>query len=110
MRQPSQVFRRSCDGNAQLFFREREAIAYLPQSLSVDVVNNGLLGVWGELEPHGLQLLAQGHDSILFQTKDADSFLVDRARTLMRFPVEVRGRSMVIPVAVKRGQNWRDLE
>jgi len=88
----------------------REAIAFRPQSLIADVLNMGLLKIWENLEPEA-QILAQVHDSIVLQCleKNVDKTVANMLE-YMKIPVEIHGRTLIVPVEVKTGKNWRDLE
>jgi len=88
----------------------REAIANGPQSMIGDLLNIGLWRVWDELEPEGLQLLAQGHDSITGQIpKEKLDDLLPRVLECMNNPTQVKDKVMVVPVEAKVGYNWHDL-
>jgi DNA polymerase-1 len=88
----------------------RRAVAHVPQSLVGDICNLGLLKVWKYLEPEGVQILSQGHDSGLCQVpiRYRDEFAREVADT-MTIPVEVNGKVLVIPVEIKLGYNWKDM-
>lgn len=93
----------------------REAYDYVPQGTVPELVNLALL----ELEPYypNIWSLAQGHDAILGQVRnafDADpvsDLLEVIAQTMVR-PIEVTDivhgvtRLMTIPVEIATGQNW----
>ena len=81
--------------------------------MTTDALNHGLLRIFDRLEPQGnLQLLAQVHDELVFQVKAMPrlSDVIIQAKHLMEQPVEVHGRQMTIPVSVKTGRNWRDMD
>lgn len=87
----------------------REAIAYIPQSTVGDILNCALWRIWRYCPD--IQLLAQVHDSICFQTKEpvlAPS--VKEARRLASIPIEFKGKTLVIPTDAKVGWNWADDE
>lgn len=91
----------------------REAIANGPQSMTTDALNHGLLRIFEGLEARGnLRLLAQVHDELVFQVRERPGLSDDiiRAKHLMEQPVKVHGRQMTIPVSVKTGRNWRDMD
>ena len=95
-------------GNTRDDATAREAIAFLPQSMTSDRTNLGLWRVWKHLPQ--VQLLAQGYDSITFQVPDTDS--IDRniraVKELLQTPLTdpKSGRSFTVPVDVKIGYNW----
>ena len=84
----------------------REAVAHVPQSMTGDILNLGLLRIHRELDPEYVQCLAQVHDAVLGQFKNAAHLA--RAAELMEVEVDVYGRKMLIPVEVETGPNWRD--
>lgn len=89
------------------------AVAHGPQCLSVQIVNDGFLRVFRNIQLHpehcmNFRLLGQIHDSILFGTKlgmfEKYSKMV---QDNMHQEVMVHGRKLVIPTAVKHlGQFW----
>ncbi len=86
----------------------KQALSYIPQSTTSDVLNIALWHVWKELDPDLLHLLAQVHDAILFQFReDIEHSIVERVTQLMEIEVPMRGgRTMVIPVEPSVGFNW----
>ena len=89
----------------------RQAYDYEKQSMVSHILNLGLYGVWHDLEPAGnIQVLKNGHDAILWQYRlDNDQeALIRSVEGLMSIPVQVHGRTMVIPVETKVGFNWAD--
>lgn len=87
----------------------RDATAFPSQSTVADILDSGLFLIWDQLEPRGLQILMQAHDAVLFQVprRRRDEFEADIYR-LMTIPVEVHGRTMIIPPdKIKWGANWR---
>ena len=86
----------------------REGLAHRPQNMVVTILNIGMLRVWREFDPGKVQLLQQGHDSIMGQVRPRDLGVLDHLCELMTIPVEVRGRTMTIPVEVKTGRKWSE--
>lgn len=89
----------------------RQGVSYKPQGTVANIINLALLRVWWELEPLGVQPLAQVHDAILGQFPRGRRDLLRRVAELMRIPVDVtdyRGqtRRMIIPVEIAVGSNW----
>ncbi len=85
----------------------KQALSFIPQSMTADVLNLGLHRVWRELEPDRVHLLAQVHDAILFQARPEDEEVWALVEKLMTIPVVMRdGRIMTIPVEAARGKNW----
>jgi len=83
----------------------REAVAYEPQSVTGDVINTGLLNLW---RGHRVQLLAQIHDSILFQfPTEEENEIIPWAMEQLTIPIQLQhDRLFTIPVEAKTGWNW----
>lgn len=89
----------------------RQALSFLPQSALADIENIALWRVWHELEPKGVEELAQVHDAILHQFPRGDLALERLVLECMRIPVPVtdfRGKTriMTIGVEAETGRNW----
>lgn len=84
----------------------RKAIAFEPQSVVGDLVNEGGYRVWKKFPE--AQVLAQIHDAYLFQIPETRLDLI--APILASFEVPVRdrksGRTLIIPAEAKIGWNW----
>ena len=91
----------------------RTAVAHQPQNLSVAIINKGILRVYKEAvvktEAKIVRLKAQVHDSALFQIKDGhvDEWF-PKLQELLVTPVQVNGRTMVIPVDGALGKTWKE--
>lgn len=94
----------------------KEAAAHLPQNIEGYILNRGLAQVWweldeggapGEIRPGHVQVLSQNHDAILGQRRIGDEAALRAVKELMRVPVEIRGRTMVVRVDAKVGSNWK---
>lgn len=88
-----------------------QALSFIPQSTLADIDDIAMWLVWLELEPEGVQLLAQVHDALLHQFPDGRMDLEKRVVDLMSMPVPVtdyRGitRIMTIGVETAVGKNW----
>ena len=83
----------------------REAVAFEPQSVSVEILNRVMLNVW---RANIVQLLLQVHDSILFQyPEEKENEILPKVLKLFEYPVRLRGdRVLIIPAEVKTGWNW----
>ncbi len=86
----------------------RQALSFIPQSMTADVLNLGLWLCWNDLDPWFIHLLAQVHDAILFQfPEDREDVITASVLDRMRIEVPMRdGRIMVIPVDPATGMNW----
>lgn len=85
----------------------RAAIAFEPQSLTAEEINIGMLKLW---RTNRVQLLAQVHDSILFQyPEELEDEIVPLAIETLKVWIELkRGRKFLVPVDAKVGWNWGD--
>jgi hypothetical protein len=86
----------------------REAIAYEPQSMTADEIDNGLLRLW---RSGRVQLLIQVHDSILFQYREEEEDeILPWALELLRIKLVLeKGREFCVPTEAKVGWNWGEL-
>lgn len=85
----------------------REAIAFLPQSMTADRVNLWLWRVWRK-EPR-VELLAQTHDSITFQFDEGgdEDGIIKSVLAMRDIPLfAANGRKYVVPGEAKVGWNW----
>lgn len=82
----------------------REAIAYDPQGSLSDIVNNGMLNVW---RSNSCSLLLQVHDAIVVQyPAEKEDEIIPQILKLLRYPVMINDRSLVIPYGCKTGWNF----
>lgn len=88
----------------------RQMVAMDPQDTVAEITNIALMRIWRELEPDRVQLLQQGYDSILCQTRIGDREAQWRVVEHYTIPVDIKGRTMLIPLDAQIGQNWRDME
>lgn len=90
----------------------REAIAHSPQSVVGDLLNTALWRVWKFLRE--VELLAQVHDSIVFQFKEGrEEEVLPLAMELCSIPITVANangetKTIIIPSDCKIGWNWAD--
>lgn len=86
------------------------AVAHGPQCTSVQIINKGFRRVFREIqlrEPNDFRLMAQVHDSILFQArKERFQEFSDRVQKCMENPVIIHGRYMLIPTAAKNCKEY----
>jgi DNA polymerase I-like protein with 3'-5' exonuclease and polymerase domains len=99
-------------GRKRWFFGKRDesdtlkqAVAFLGQSMTADEMNLAMLQTW---RLDGVQLLLQGHDSLLIQyPMELEDAIIPKVRASMRAPLELEGgRMFCVPVEVKVGWNW----
>ena len=106
-------------GRRRMFFgrgndasTHRKAIAYDPQSTTGEQIDRGLLAVWRRFDQDDVQLLAQVHDSILFQVpfRRAEE-LIPAVLETMKVEIELKGgRMFSVPLEAKTGWNWGDFD
>lgn len=89
----------------------RAAVAFEGQSPTADEINQGMLNLWRFDNYRWLiQLLAQVHDSILFQyPEEMEDEIVPKAIELMQIKTMLKkGREFYVPAEAKVGWNWGD--
>jgi DNA polymerase I-like protein with 3'-5' exonuclease and polymerase domains len=96
-----QFFGRS-DDDATL----REAIAFVPQSMTANRMSLGMWRIW-KFMPE-VELLAEVYDSVCFQYKEGTELaVIPKALKLCEVPlVAPSGRVMTVPAEAKTGFNW----
>ena len=88
-------------------------IAHPPQSLNAQTLNISFLSVFHDIAIHpkhskNFKLLAQIHDSIIFQYREGHEYLADMVVERMEVPLTLKGydgkiRTFVVPAGAKRG-------
>ena len=96
------LFDRPKDGGTH-----RQGYSAEPQSLVADLVNIALYFIWHKYDPDLIQILANGYDAILGQSRIGHREEAIKAiKEAMSIPVTINGRVMVIPVEISYGMNW----
>lgn len=87
----------------------RKAIAYEPQSMTADEIDQGILKLW---RANRVQLLIQVHDSILLQYREEEEDeIIPWALEALRVPmVLAKGRDFCVPTEAKIGWNWGEFD
>lgn len=101
-------------------------VAHAPQSLNAMILNKAFMKVFYTICLHpeyskNFKLIAQIHDSILFQFREGHEYLAELVRKCMEMPIEVTGydkvkRTMLVPADIKAGVDgkgvkyWSDTE
>jgi DNA polymerase I-like protein with 3'-5' exonuclease and polymerase domains len=90
-------------------------IAHPPQSLNAQTLNKSYLSVFHDVamnpkHSRNFKLLAQIHDSILFQYRIGHDYLCDMVQERMEVPLTIKAydgvvRTFVVPAGVKNGQH-----
>lgn len=116
---------RYCFGKPDKNKRDLNAyVAHCPQSLNAMTLNTAFMRVFYEIalpNPTTFHLLAQIHDSILFEFAEGYEHHAEQVRKCMEIPVEVVGydgvtREFTVPAAIKAGADgkgslrWSDTE
>jgi DNA polymerase I-like protein with 3'-5' exonuclease and polymerase domains len=93
-------------------------IAHPPQSLNAQSLNKAFMRVFFEIAMNpqhsaNFKLIAQIHDSILFQYRIGHSYLCDTVKDLMEIPVTVEAydgkiRTFCVPAGVKNGKDGKE--
>lgn len=99
------------DGEAGRAAVVREAIAYGPQSANADALNTAIRELYEKYDPHLLRILLNVHDEIVFDCCPADIMRAVRVvQQTMEFPVEVNGRTLVVPAEVSiSSKSWAEM-
>ena len=93
-------------------------IAHNPQSLNAMSLNKAFMKVFYEValpNPKDFKLLAQIHDSILFQYRIGHEHLAHKVKELMEIPITIKDikgttRTFTVPAALKCGKKyWSEL-
>lgn len=89
-------------------------IAHPPQSLNAQTLNKAWMKVFHEVAMHpkhgpNFKLIAQIHDSILFQYRLGHEYLCEEVKERMEIPVMIRGyddkvRTFTVPAGIKAGK------
>jgi DNA polymerase I-like protein with 3'-5' exonuclease and polymerase domains len=105
---------RYCFDNPKTSKPARNAyVAHCAQSLNAMVLNKAWLKVFYDIainpeHANNFKLIAQIHDSILFQYREGHEYLAEMVKERMQIPITVKGadgktRTFVVPAAVKIG-------
>ncbi len=86
-------------------------VAHPPQSLNAMTLNKAFMKIFYEIalkNPKDFKLLAQIHDSVLFQFREGRTDLAEAVKKAMEIPVTVKGydgkeRTFTVPAALKAG-------
>jgi len=93
-------------------------VAHCPQSLNAITLNKAFIAVFLQValpNPNDFKLLAQIHDSILFQYRIGHEHLAEKVKELMEIPVTIKDikgiqREFTVPAALKCGKKyWSEL-
>lgn len=104
-------------GRKRMFFGRwndallRDAYAYIPQSTVADVVLRGMLSVYKML-PKTCDIVFNIHDEIVVQVPigmQGEYSIKQPMIDCMSIPIDIKGRTLTIPVNVKSGMNWQEV-
>lgn len=92
-------------------------ISHPPQSLNAQTLNKGFMAVFYDIAMNpkyspNFKLVAQIHDSILFQWREGHEYLCDMVKERMEIPVTIRAydgkiRTFTVPAGIKAGTNGK---
>lgn len=105
---------RYCFGDISNKMALNSYVAHVTQSLNAQLLDRAVLAVFNTLafNPH-FKLIAQIHDSLLFQVRMGHEQLAEQVKKLMTFSVPITDckgvtRNMLVPVDLKKlGRTWR---
>ena len=87
----------------------REAYAFYPQNIVAFITNQAILKLYGM--GFGKMVVAQIHDSILMSVPQNQlTTIASSLNTAMTYPIAIKGQELVIPVDLKAGKNWGEME
>lgn len=105
---------RYCFGKPDKNKRDLNAyVAHVPQSLNAMTLNKAWMCIFYDLAfREDFKLLAQVHDSILFQVKVGSEHLIEEVKKRMEIPVTIVGydgvtRTFTVPAAAKAGPDGK---
>jgi DNA polymerase I-like protein with 3'-5' exonuclease and polymerase domains len=118
---------RYCFGNPQANkLHKNSYVSHVPQSLNAMVLNKAFMKVFYDIalsieHRNNFKLIAQIHDSILFQFREGHEYLCEMVRERMEIPVTIKGydgvtRIFTVPAAIKAGldglgsKRWSETE
>lgn len=85
----------------------RKAIAYVPQSMIADMVNESLFQIWRQLGPKGVEVILQVHDAVVVQyPEDREEELLPQIKKLMKKDYVFNDRPFSIGSDAQVGWNW----
>ena len=90
----------------------REAYAHVPQSTVADILNRGLIMLYGKLPnvDHAARLVLTVHDSVVVECRPTHVTPVAQLiKSCLERPVRIGHRTCLIPCDLKQGTNWADL-
>lgn len=92
-------------------------VAHVAQSLNAMSLNKAFMRVFYEIQMHPqyrmhFKLLAQIHDSILFQFREGHEYLADMVRERMEIPITIKSadgvtRTYTVPADIKAGKDGK---
>lgn len=124
---PNNGLVRYCFGNPDKSKHDLNSyVAHVPQSLNAMTLNRAYMRVFYEISLHpghgkNFKLLAQIHDSILFEFRKGHEYLCEAVKQCMEIPVTIKAydgitRTFTVPSAIKAGSKglgadrWSNIE
>lgn len=90
----------------------RQAYSHIPQSTVADIISISMARIFEAAPRFESRIVAQIHDSILLEypiSRDVES-IAKMMHDFMTVPFLINDRMLVIPVEVKEGANWGEME
>lgn len=88
----------------------RAMIAYEPQSIIADVINQGICQVVETMDTiKNIYVHLQVHDCLVFQFPEHEYELAKEVQRTLTVPVDIYGRTMIIPTDLKVGYDWKNM-
>jgi DNA polymerase I len=88
----------------------RAMIAFEPQSIIADIINEGICKVVEILDTKkNIFVNLQVHDCLVFHFPEGDFELAKEVQKTLEVPVEIYGRTMKIPTDLKVGYDWKNM-
>lgn len=88
----------------------RAMIAFEPQSIIADIINEGICRVVEQMDSiRNIYVHLQVHDCLVFQFPEHEYELAKEVQKTLTVPVDIHGRTMIIPTDLKVGYDWKKM-
>lgn len=105
----------NCFGRRRDFIKKQiktpEIIAWLPQSTIADHLNAALARIYRKWDPRYLRILLQVHDEIVVECSTNNvTTAAQLMKSEMQQPLQIGEIEVEIPVEIKVGENWSEMQ